>query len=125
METSQRQVAGPRELLLQLCRVLADLASWDRSVGDDAPRFGLSFRDKADRLLAAAEHLAAHPSLVDDGELADRVTVLRRAVGRPVGDSSFTRDVIEAGHAVAEQAEDVLGVGLPAPDVIEVPPPGV
>jgi hypothetical protein len=114
----------PGELLRGYCRQLAEVASWDRSVGDDAPRFGLSFRDRADALLAAAHGLAAHPSLSDDAELTQRVAVLGLAAAHPVTEASYNRDVIEAGHAIAERAEDALGVVWhtpDAPDVIEVP----
>lgn len=116
----------PRELLRGYCRELAGLVSWDRSVGDDTPRFGQLFRDKADGLLGAARRLAAHPSLSGDAELGHRVAALDAQVRRPVTEPSFNRGVIEAGHAVAEQAEDVLGVAWQAPggpDVVEVLPP--
>jgi hypothetical protein len=100
----------PRDRLREYCRLLADLVGWDRSVGDDAPRFGLMFRDRADALLAAAHGLAAHPHLSGDRELADRVAALDAAVARPVAEPRFTRDVVAAGHEVAERLEDLLDV---------------
>lgn len=115
-----------RELLRDFCRQLAELVSWDRSVGDDTPRFGQMFRDRADGLLDAAQRLAAHPSLADDVDLAHRVAALGGEAARPALDPSFNRAVITAGHHVAEQAEDALGVVWRAPDVpdvIEVFPP--
>lgn len=119
--------ATARELLREYCRQLAELVSWDRSVGDDTPRFGQSFRDRADGLHVAARRLAAHPSLSGDVDLAHRVAALGSETAREVTDPSFNRDVIAAGHEVAEQAEDALGVVWRAPDVpdvIEILPPG-
>lgn len=100
----------PRDLLQEYCRQLADLVGWDRSVGDDTPRFGLMFRDKADGLVVAAHRLAATPPLSGDVELAHRVTTLGRVAAGPVTDPTFNREVIAAGHDVAERVEDVLDI---------------
>lgn len=108
--------------LRELCRQLAAMVSWDRSVGDDAPRFGLMFRERADGLLVAARALAAHPSLVEDDDLRRRVDELDRAVARHVEDPWFNREVVAATHEVAERAEDLLGAGRGGPLVVEVPP---
>lgn len=91
--------------------MLAAYVSWEKTYGDDAPRFGLTYRDKADGLLAAARRLAAHPALADDATLMQRVRALDGVVERPVTEPRFNRDVIGAGHDVAERAEDALGVG--------------
>jgi len=101
---------APRALLQEYCRRLAVFVSWDASVGDDAPRSGLLLRDLADGLAAAARRLAAHPALSGDAELAHRVASLDRAAARAVTDPAFSREVVEAGHEVAERGEDVLGV---------------
>jgi len=109
------------EVLAELCRRLAELTSWDRSVGDDAPRFGLLLEEHAQRLAALAERLARDPALAGDAELARRVAVVRAAASR--SRSEGTSGVIEAVHEVAERAEDVLDVtwARPAgPDTTEV-----
>jgi hypothetical protein len=112
-----------RPQLLEHGRLLADRASWNRSVGADNPRFGLMLHDKAAGLLAAAERLAAHPSTTADPDLAARLAELRAAAARPVTATTFVRDVIEAAHAVAEQVEDTLGLTWSAtPHEIEMPP---
>ncbi|WP_432456477.1 hypothetical protein [Cellulomonas iranensis] len=98
-------------LLRELCRRLAAMVSWDLSVGDDAPRLGLMFRERADGLLVAARALAVHPSLVEDDDLRSRVDELDRAVARHVEDPWFNREVVAATHEVAERTEDLLGIG--------------
>lgn len=110
MPTLPADHGSPHELLRELCRRLADLASWDRSVGDDTPRFGLMFRDLADALALAARTLATHPQLSSDVELAQRVVALAETAARPTVDPPFNQDVLAAGHDVADRAEDVLGV---------------
>jgi hypothetical protein len=110
VQTAPTGQGTPRELLREYCRQLADLVSWDRSVGDDTPRFGLMFRDRVDGLVDAARRLAAHPALSGDVELAHRVTSLGTAAARAVTDPTFNRDAIANGHDVAERAEDVLDV---------------
>lgn len=109
-------------LLRELCRQLAAMAGWDRSVGDDTPRFGLMFRERADGLLVAARALAAHASLVEDDDLRRRVDELDRAVARHVEDPWFSREVVAATHEVAERAEELLGIGWGDPRVVEVLP---
>jgi hypothetical protein len=99
-----------RTLLEEYCRQLAGFVGWAASVGDDAPRFGLLLRDRADGLVEAARRLDAHGTLSDDAELAHRVAALARAAARAVTDPAFTREVVAAGHDVAERGEDVLGV---------------
>lgn len=110
MPTTPTGHGTPREPLQEHCRRLADLVSWDRSVGDDTPRFGLSFRDKVDALVESARSLVAHPALSGDAELAHRLTALVAVAERAVTDPTFNRDAIANGHDVAERAEDVLDV---------------
>jgi hypothetical protein len=100
----------PRDLLHDFCRQLADFVSWDRSAGDDTPRFGLLFRSKADDLVVAAGRLAAHSALSSDVELKHRVAALRGVAERTETDPTFNRDVIASGHEVAERGEDLLDV---------------
>ena len=79
-------------------------------VGDDVPRFGLLFREKADDLVVTARELAAHPALAGDAEFARRLGVLDAAAARPVTGSTFNRELIAAAHELAERGEDVLRV---------------
>lgn len=109
MQSPPRDIPTPHEGLQDYCRELAAYVAWEKTYGDDAPRFGLTYRDKAEELLAAARRLAAHPALAGDTDLADRVRALDELVARPVTEARFNRDVIAAGHHVAEQVEDTLG----------------
>jgi hypothetical protein len=126
VQMPSREPRPPREGLEDYCRDLAAYVSWERTYGDDAPRFGLTYRDKADGLLAAARRLAAHQSLSGDAVLAQHIQALGGLVEQPVTGARYNRDVIAAGHDVAERAEDVLGIAWrepTGPDAVEVVPP--
>ncbi|MBW0252848.1 hypothetical protein [Cellulomonas sp. PS-H5] len=110
MPTPPAYHTDPRDLLRDHSRRLADLVAWDRSVGDDAPRFGLMFRDKTDEVVVAARRLAAHPTLSGDVDLGRSVVSLGDAAARGWADPTFNREVIAAAHEVAERAEDLLGI---------------